>query len=98
MQSKRGVIKLTFTLTKDQIAILKKIDFSEIEEPIVYDDNQATVTVPDSKVGLFLMIISEEIDVYGLTDDQDDVLPYGRKLYAIYDSVYYQRISKREKR
>ena len=89
---------MTFTLTKDQIAILKKIDFSEIEEPIVYDDNQTTVTVPDSKVGLFLMIISEEIDVYGLTDDQDDVLPYGRKLYDIYDSVYYQRISKREKR
>ena len=81
---------MTFTLTKDQIAILKKIDFSEIEEPIAYDDNQTTVTVPDSKVGLFLMIISEEIDVYGLTDDQDDVLPYGRKLYAIYDSVYYQ--------
>ena len=90
MQSKRGLIKLTFTLTKDQIGILKKIDFSEIGEPVIYGNNQATVTVPDSKAGLFLIIISEEIDVHGLSDDQDDVLPYGRKLYAIYDSIYGQ--------
>lgn len=84
------MIKLTFTLTKDQIDILRKIDFSEIGEPVVYGNNQTTVTVPESKAGLFLMIISEEIDVHGLSDDQDDVLPYGRKLYAIYDSVYDQ--------
>ena len=89
---------MTFTLTKDQIGILKKIDFSEIEEPIVYGSDQTTVTVPDSKVGLFLMNISDEIDMHGFTADQNDVLPYGRKLYDIYDSVLYQRISKREKR
>lgn len=81
---------MTFTLTKEQIAILKKIDFSEIEEPIVFGDNQTTVTVPDSKTDLFLMNISDEIDMHGFTADQNDVLPYGRKLYAIYDSVYYQ--------
>ena len=81
---------MTFTLTKDQIGILKKIDFSEIEEPIVFGDNQTTVTVPDSKADLFLMNISDEIDMHGLSDDQDDVLPYGRKLYAIYDSIFDQ--------
>lgn len=81
---------MTFTLTKDQMGILKKIDFSEIGEPIVYDDNRSTVTVPDKKTDQLLMLLVDEIDMHGLSDDQDDVLPYGRKLYAIYDSIYDQ--------
>lgn len=81
---------MTFTLTKDQMGILKKIDFSEIGEPIVYDDNHSTVTVPDKKTDQLLMLLVDEIDMHGLSDDQDDVLPYGRKLYAIYDSIYDQ--------
>ena len=81
---------MTFTLTKEQLAILKKIDFSEIGEPIVYDDNHSTVTVPDEKIDQLLMLLVDEIDMHGLSDDQDDVLPYGRKLYAIYDSIFDQ--------
>ena len=81
---------MTFTLTKDQIGILRKIDFTEIGEPIIYDDNHSTVTVPDTKVDQLLMLLVDEIDMHGLSDDQDDVLPYGRKLYAIYESIYDQ--------
>ena len=62
---------MTFTFSKDQVDILKKIDFSEI-------------------AGLFLTLISDEIDMHGFSADQNEVLPYGRKLYAIYDSAYDQ--------
>lgn len=81
---------MTFTFSKDQVDILKKIDFSEIAEPVVFGDNQTSVTVPDSKAGLFLTLISDEIDMHGFSADQNEVLPYGRKLYAIYDSAYDQ--------
>ena len=81
---------MTFTFSKDQVDILKKIDFSEIAEPVVFGDNQTSVTVSDSKAGLFLTLISDEIDMHGFSADQNEVLPYGRKLYAIYDSAYDQ--------
>lgn len=81
---------MKFNLTPEQYQLLKGIDFSEIGPDVEFLDNETAVSVANKSVGLFQIIISEEIDVNGLTDDQNDVLPYGRKLYAIYDSIYAQ--------
>lgn len=81
---------MKFKLNPEQYQLLKGIDFSEIGADVEFLDGETAVSVANKSVGLFQIIISEEIDVNGLTDDQNDVLPYGRKLYAIYDSIYAQ--------
>ena len=40
-------------------------------------------------IWVFLDCITTEIDMTGLSDDQSEVLPRGRQLYALYDGIYY---------
>ena len=81
---------MKFKLDKEQYRLLKQLDFSEIGSSVEFLDDETSVSVADSDVRLFRVIITEEIDANGLTDDQNDVLPYGRQLYAIHDSIYEQ--------
>jgi hypothetical protein len=81
---------MTFSLSKDQYNLLKTIDFTEIKKSVRFHDGENEVEVKREAIRLFQVIISEEIDRNGLTDDQDDVTPKGRKLYALYDAIYNQ--------
>ena len=81
---------MKFKLLKKQYQLLRTIDFSELNGKISFIDKMEEVTVDDDALSLFQMIISEEIDRNGLTDDQNDVTPHGRELYALYDAVYDQ--------
>lgn len=79
---------MTFTLTKEQYELAKSIDFSELAEGIRFSDTELSLTVPPESLRLFQVLISEEIDVKGFSDNQEKVTPYGRRLYALYDAVY----------
>jgi len=81
---------MKFILNADQYALLKTIDFSEIGDSVNLDDSTLSVSIKDDQIRTFQVIISEEIDRRGLSDDQNTVLPLGRKLYALYDEIYAQ--------
>lgn len=81
---------MTFTLSKEQYDLLKSINFAEIKDSVSFDDASLSIVVAAEKVRTFQVIIDEEIDVKGLSDDQEQVTPYGRRLYALYDAIYAQ--------
>jgi len=89
---------MLFKLDEKQYNLLKTIDFSEINGSFSFDDATLSVEVSDDAVGTFQVIISEEIDVKGLSNNQDEVTPYGRKLYALYDEITYQKHHNKTKR
>ena len=76
---------------------MKKIDFSEMENALQFDDKSKTVTVFDydnpSKIinngTLLLAILNENIVTEGM-DQQDTVNEYGKELYSLYDSILDQ--------
>ena len=74
-------------LSKEQYNLLKKIDLSEIENDILLNDPNE-IDLPEDKIRLLRIIITEEIDVNGLSDDQNEVTPYGRSLYDLHDTIY----------
>lgn len=78
-----------YLLSKDEYDLLKKLDLSEIEDGIVFYDDEHSFEVED--VDELLMIIDEAITLHGLSPDQESANEYGRKLYALYDSIYEQQ-------
>lgn len=78
---------MVFRLDKDAYLLAKSIDFSEIAHDVSFDDELQAVTVSDEKILTFQVLISEEIDVKGLSDNQEQVTPYGRQLYVLYDTI-----------
>lgn len=89
-------------LTKKEYELAKTVDFSEMENHISFRDNNkievddGKITLKDYKneefeqscIGLFLECITTEIDFTGLSDNQEEVLPRGRELYELHDSIY----------
>ncbi len=75
-------------LSKENFDLAKHIDFSELLDRVQFNDERCIVTIPKSDIDTFMVIISEEIDVNGLSEDQEEVTSYGRKLYQLYDEVY----------
>lgn len=73
-----------YELSKYQYDLLKSIDFSEMGDAIVFNDQDYSVEVND--YDLFEMIFNEAIVIYGM-DNQDTVNDYGSKLYALYDEL-----------
>lgn len=78
----------TLNLSKENYDLAKTIDFSELLNRVVFNDEQHSITVPAADMDIFMVIISEEVDMKGLSEDQQEVTPYGRKLYSLYDEVY----------
>ncbi|MCD8357459.1 MAG: hypothetical protein LUE11_12970 [Clostridia bacterium] len=66
----------------------KAIDFSELQGKIKFDDMHNVIEVPEEDMKIFMVIISEEVDMKGLSEDQQEITSYGRKLYGLYDEVY----------
>ena len=81
---------MKFKLSDNQYKLLKTIDFSELDGNIAFDDGEKTVMISERYIRIFRVIISEEINVNGLSGDQSDVTEYGRKLYDLYDEIYRQ--------
>lgn len=80
-------MKTTFTLSAEQFALLKAVDFSEMEDSISFDDERYEVSTDN--LWLLQTILTEEITTKGLTDDQENVTEHGRELEALYDEILY---------
>lgn len=72
-------------LSKEQFNILKRIDFSELGDDIVLDEDNNYIVINDYT--LFCLIMTEEISVNGIGTDYEPN-DYGRKLEALYDYIY----------
>lgn len=81
---------MTFVLNKAQYVLAKTIDYSEMNGSLKFNDVSLSISMPNDQVSLFEVLISEEVDRRGLSDDQNKVLPIGRRLYDLYDTVYAQ--------
>lgn len=84
--------------------LLKSVDLTAIQDYIKLDDINHTLDLEEcnimlkdgngdyfeeSSVNVLLGCIDDEICMTGLSDDQNEVLPRGRQLYALYDGIYY---------
>lgn len=78
----------TLNVSKENYDLAKSIDFSELLNRVMFNDEQHSIAVRKTDIDIFMVIISEEIDMKGLTEDQQDVTPHGRRLYELYDEVY----------
>lgn len=76
---------VSFTLSPSYFQLLKEIDFSEMGSSVVFDEE--TCTVRTDNLRLLQIILTEEINTKGLTADQQDATPHGRKLEALYDEI-----------
>ena len=74
-------------LSKENFDTLLKLDLSDAETEIeLYPDENA---LEFSDIGELLIAINDEIVFKGMTSDMDTVTPFGRKIYALYDEIYY---------
>ena len=78
---------ISFTLSPSHFQLLREIDLSEMGSSIVFDEK--TYTVRTDNLRLLQIILNEEINTKGLTDDQQDATPHGRRLEALYDEILY---------
>ena len=84
--------------------LIKSVDFSEIKNNIRFIDDEKAIEMPDESItlkdafgdsfeetpiGALLNCIDSEITNTGLSLDQNEVLPRGRDLYELYDSILY---------
>lgn len=84
--------------------LMKTVDFSDIEDRIVFIDDERAIEMEDedvtfidyygkpfqeSPINAILSCIDSEIVASGLSANQNTVLPRGRKLYELYDSILY---------
>ena len=91
-------------LRKEAYILAKSIDFSELGNHIRFIDSDNSIELDDGSIVLrdyfdneyedlpiwvMLECISDEVATTGLSADQNEVLPRGRELYALYDSIYY---------
>lgn len=75
-------------LTEYGYNLLKTIDLSEMGEKLRLSDDEHSVYIEKKDIDLLQTIIEEEINVNGLSEDQQEVTPYGRDLYGLHDSFY----------
>ena len=76
---------ISFMLSPSYFQLLKEIDFSEIGDSVSFDEK--THTVKTSNLRLLQIILTEEINTKGLTDDQQEATPHGHELEALYDEI-----------
>ena len=84
--------------------LAKSVDFSELDSHIRFDDSNNSIELDEEPIvqedyfgkkfeekpiWIMLGCISDEVVLSGLSPDQNKVLPRGRELYELYDSIYY---------
>lgn len=78
----------TYDLNVNNFQLLKDIASRENAPQFEFDDTKNRIITDD--INAVLMLIDDEITYAGLTDDQQECNDYGRKLYSLYDELYYQ--------
>ena len=73
-------------LSKSDYELLKGMDFSLINNDIQFDDASMEFET-DAK--LFDVVFDVNIVTRGMDDKQDQCTEYGRKLYALYDRIFF---------
>lgn len=84
--------------------LAKSVDFSELDSHIRFNDSNNSIELDEepivqedyfgkkfeeNPIWIMLGCISDEVILSGLSADQNKVLPRGRELYNLYDSIYY---------
>ena len=80
-----------FTLSKYNYKILRELDFSEMQNNLIFFDGENSFKTDN--IDLLMIIINESICAYGL-DENQDCTEYGRRLYDLYDELYYKESEK----
>lgn len=80
-----------FTLSKYNYKILRELDFSEMQNNLIFCDEENSFKTDN--IDLLMIIINESICAYGL-DENQDCTEYGRRLYDLYDELYYKESEK----
>ena len=80
-----------FTLSKYNYKILRELDFSEMQNNLIFFDEENSFKTDN--IDLLMIIINESICAYGL-DENQDCTEYGRRLYDLYDELYYKESEK----
>lgn len=78
----------TYILSKESYQLLSKIDLEEMGSSVVFLPKRNAIQT--NNIRLLLIILTEEINVRGLTEDQQRATQYGRKLYDLYDELLMQ--------
>ena len=82
---------MRFILNDDEYTLFKEyVDLSELNK-IELNDDKRIIEIEESDLRLFQLTVSDASLIYGF-DSHDEVTPLGRKLEALYDTIYYQSI------
>lgn len=73
-------------LEPEQYELLKEIDFSEIEDHILFDDKNCEF---ETDSDLFDVLFDVHIVKYGMDENQNECTEYGKKLYDLYDEIFF---------
>lgn len=80
---------MQFVLNNDEYTLFKKyVDTSELDR-IELNDEKRIIEIDKRDLRLFQLIVSDASTIYGF-DSDDEITPLGRKLEALYDTIYYQ--------
>ena len=79
--------KIHIKLTSEDYNLLKKIDFSEIEKEVHFNDETREFSTSSS---LASVIFEEYINTHAFDNSGlYKVTPFGRKLYDLYDLIFF---------
>lgn len=78
-----------YDLSSASYALLKSVDLGEMGNSISWDDFSESIQTDN--IRMLLIILNEEINTTGLTEDQDGVNNRGRNLYDLYDELLAQK-------
>ena len=65
---------------------MKEIDFSEIKDDVIWDDENC---IFETENELFDVFFDEHIVAYGMDENQNQCTEYGRRLYMLSDLIFF---------
>ena len=98
---------MVIQFNNESYKLLKTVDVIQLANHIKFNDQAQSVELDEEPVFLLdyfdnkyestplkvlLDCIADEVAVSGLTSNQEEVLPRGRELYALYDDIYYNYV------
>lgn len=75
-------------LSKENYELLKQMDFSVINDEISFDDENLMFETDNE---LFDAVFDVNILAEGMDDSQEECNEYGKKLYALYDLLFFSQ-------
>lgn len=75
-------------LDKENYDLLKTMDFSAINDEIVFNDDTCEF---ETNNDLFDAVFDVNIVANGMDENQDECNEYGRRLYDLYDLLFFSK-------